>query len=78
MSTLEQVSKIISTQLGSDNSTVKASDDIIKDLKLDSLDVVEVIMSIEEQFDLSLPDEQAEKLRTVQSLVNYVDQNKKS
>ena len=48
----------------------------MKDLEADSLDAVEIIMAIEEQFDIEIPDDEAEKFQTVEDLVEYVDEHK--
>ena len=78
MSSKDQVIQILSNQLNFDTDTIKTNQDLVKDLKMDSLDVAEIIMSVEEQFSISLPDEEAEKLKTVQDVINYVDKHQKS
>lgn len=73
-----QVLKIVATQIGKEVSEISSKSSITDDLQMDSLDTVEIIMSIEEQFNISVPDEQAEKLKTIDDLVHYIEKNKKS
>ena len=68
----EQVRDIISNQLGVSEEKIKKDTSFTKDLKADSLDVVELIMLFEEQFDISIHDDQAGQLTTVQDVVNYI------
>ncbi len=72
MELTDQVRDIIVDQLGveSDKVTMKAS--FVEDLGADSLDVVEMVMAFEEAFDLKIPDEDAEKIATVQDAVDYI------
>jgi acyl carrier protein len=67
-----RVKKIISEQLGIPLSDILNNSSFIDDLGADSLDVVELIMATEEEFGISIPDEEAEKIRTVQQLIDYV------
>ena len=62
-------------QLSVDESMVTMDTNLMKDLEADSLDAAEIIMAIEEEFDLEIPDEEAEKFRLVGDLVKYVDDN---
>jgi len=73
----EKVKQIISEQLGVDESEVTPSASFVDDLGADSLDQVELVMALEEAFDLEIPDEDAEKIRTVQDAVAYIDKNAK-
>ena len=73
----EKVKQIISEQLGVDESEVTPSASFVDDLGADSLDQVELVMALEEAFDLEIPDEDAEKIRTVQDAVDYIDKNAK-
>jgi len=74
MSSLQpRVQKIIEEQLGVDPDRVKPEASFIDDLGADSLDIVELVMAMEEEFDLEIPDEEAEKLRTVQDVYSYVE-----
>jgi len=68
----EKVKKIICDQLNVPEEEVVLDASFVDDLGADSLDQVELIMAIEEEFDISIPDEDAEKIRTVQDAVNYI------
>ena len=72
MSIEERVKKIIVDQLGADAAQVKPEASFIDDLGADSLDTVELVMALEEEFDIEIPDEEAEKITTVQSAIDYV------
>ncbi len=67
-----KVKDIIVEQLGVDPEKVKPEASFIDDLGADSLDIVELVMAMEEEFDLEIPDEDAEKLRTVQDVASYL------
>lgn len=71
----DKVKDIIVDQLGVDESEVKMESAFIDDLGADSLDIVELIMALEEEFDLEIPDEEAEKISTVGDAVNYISAN---
>jgi acyl carrier protein len=73
----EKVKHIIVEQLGVDADEVKAEASFVDDLGADSLDVVELVMALEEEFGLEISDEDAEKLRTVQQAIEYIDTNSK-
>ena len=73
--TFEKVREIIVEQLSVDESMVTMDTNLMKDLEADSLDAVEIIMAIEEEFDLEIPDEEAEKFKMVGDLVKCVDNN---
>jgi acyl carrier protein len=76
MATVEERLKgIIVDQLGVEPDKVVANASFVSDLGADSLDIVELVMAMEEEFDLEIPDEDAEKIRTVQDAVNYLGQN---
>ncbi|MBQ8151759.1 MAG: acyl carrier protein [Firmicutes bacterium] len=64
---------IIAEQLGVDEEEVKLETNLAKDLEADSLDAVEIIMAIEDEFDIEVPDEDAEKFATVNDIVSYVE-----
>jgi acyl carrier protein len=68
----ETVRKIVAEQLGVDIEKVVAEASFIEDLGADSLDTVELVMALEEEFDQEIPDEDAEKIRTVQDAVDYI------
>ena len=76
MSTFEKVKAIVVDQLGVDEADVSMESTFIDDLGADSLDIVELIMAFEEEFDVELPDDVAEKIKTVSDTVTYIDQNK--
>ena len=67
-----KVVKIISEQLGKDESEIKMSSHFIEDLDADSLDTVELVMALEEECEVDIPDEAAEKITTVQSAVDFI------
>ena len=71
-STDERIKQIIVEQLGVDGAEVNASASFVDDLGADSLDVVELVMGFEEAFDIEIPDEDAEKIRTVQEAIDYI------
>ncbi len=73
----EKVKQIIVEQLGVDEAEVTPSASFVDDLGADSLDQVELIMAFEEAFDIEIPDEDAEKIKTVQDAVDYVQKNAK-
>ena len=73
--TFEKIRDIIVEQLSVDESMVTMDTNLMKDLEADSLDAVEIIMAIEEEFDIEIPDEDAEKFQLVGDLVKYVDDN---
>ncbi|MBR6013898.1 MAG: acyl carrier protein [Selenomonadaceae bacterium] len=73
MSTFEQVKKIVVDQLGSDPDEVQMTSTFVDDLGADSLDIVELIMAFEEEFNIEIPDEKAEKIKTVEDVVKYID-----
>ncbi|MDG2918330.1 acyl carrier protein [Bisgaard Taxon 10/6] len=75
MSIEERVKKIIVEQLGVKDDEVKPEASFIEDLGADSLDTVELVMALEEEFDIEIPDEEAEKITTVQSAIDYVQNN---
>jgi acyl carrier protein len=72
--TYERLKKIIVEQLGVDESEVNAEASFVEDLNADSLDLVELIMSLEEEFGTEISDEDAERIRTVQDAVDYIDE----
>ena len=76
MSTIEErVKKIVIEQLGVSEDEVKAESSFVDDLGADSLDTVELVMALEEEFDTEIPDEEAEKISTVQSAIDYINSN---
>jgi acyl carrier protein len=74
----ERVKQIIVEQLGVDEAEVTPTASFVDDLGADSLDTVELVMAFEEAFEIEIPDEDAEKIRTVQDAVTYIDQHAKA
>ena len=71
---LDKVKEIVVDQLGVDEAEVKLSSAFVDDLGADSLDVVELVMALEEEFNLEIPDEDAERISTVSEAVNYIEE----
>ena len=71
----DKVKKIIVEQLGVDEDDITMEASFIDDLGADSLDLVELIMALEEEFDLEIPDSEAEKIQTVGDAVEYIKSN---
>lgn len=69
----EEVKKVVVEQLGVDESEITPEASFVDDLGADSLDLVELIMSLEEQFDVEIPDEEAEKIKTVKDAISYIE-----
>lgn len=72
---LEKVKVILSTQFDVEEDSITPETDIADDLGADSLDVVDMLMSLEDEFDVEIPDEEIEKIRTVGKLVSYIEEN---
>lgn len=75
--TFERVKKVLVEQLDVSEDEVTPQANIVDDLHADSLDVVEIIMGLEEEFDIEIPDEDAEKITTVQQIIDYVEDKAK-
>lgn len=73
-----KVREIICEQLGVSEGDVTPDASFIEDLGADSLDIVELVMALEEEYDMEISDEEAEKIRTVQDVVNYIESHKKT
>lgn len=71
--TFDKVKKIVADQLSVDADTITEKSNFANDLGADSLDTVELVMALEEEFDIEIPDEAAEKITTVQEAVDYID-----
>ena len=71
----EKVKKIIAEQLDVEEDKITPAANFIDDLGADSLDTVELVMALEEEFDTEIPDEDAEKIKTVQDAINYITGN---
>ena len=72
----ERVKKIIIEQLGVKEEEVKAEASFVDDLGADSLDTVELVMALEDEFDIEIPDDDAENISTVKAAVDYIEQAK--
>ena len=78
MENIEQrIKKIVAEQLGVNEAEVKNESSFVNDLGADSLDTVELVMALEEEFECEIPDEEAEKINTVQEAIDYVSANTK-
>ena len=73
--TFEKVKKIVTEQLGVEEAEVKPEASFTNDLGADSLDTVELVMALEEEFETEIPDEEAEKITTVQLAIDYINQH---
>ncbi len=71
----ERVKKIVIEQLGVKEEEVKNESSFVEQLGADSLDTVELVMALEEEFDIEIPDEDAEKITTVQQAIDYINAN---
>ncbi|HZH04792.1 MAG TPA: acyl carrier protein [Myxococcaceae bacterium] len=72
-----KVKSIIADQLGVGEDEIKPESSFIEDLGADSLDIVELVMAMEEEFEVEIPDEEAENIKTVGDAINYVNTHKK-
>ena len=77
MSNEQRVKKIVAEQLGVNESEVKNESSFVNDLGADSLDTVELVMALEEEFGVEIPDEDAEKITTVGDAVKYIEEKQK-
>ncbi|MCX6369584.1 acyl carrier protein [Armatimonas sp.] len=77
MSTFERVKKVVVEQLEVDEKEVTPEASFVDDLGADSLDVVELVMGLEEEFDIEIPDESAEKITNVQQAIDYIEEKTK-
>ena len=71
----EKLKMILSNQFDVEESTITMETNIMEDLGADSLDVVDMLMSLEDEFDVEIPDEEIEKMRTVAEVVSYIEEN---
>ena len=78
MTTFEQVKKIVAEKLGVSEEKVTETAAFVNDLGADSLDVVEFVMEVEKEFDITIPDDAAAKLETVGDAVKYIEEHKKN
>ncbi len=73
----EKIKEIIVEQLSlDDDSSITINTDLQEDLDADSLDAVEIIMNIEEEFEIKIPDEEIDNIRTIGDIINYIEDNK--
>ncbi|MCP3144803.1 MULTISPECIES: acyl carrier protein [Pyxidicoccus] len=72
-----KVKNIIADQLGVGEDEIKPESSFIEDLGADSLDIVELVMAMEEEFEVEIPDEEAENIKTVGDAINYINTHKK-
>jgi acyl carrier protein len=72
-----KVRSIIAEQLGVGEDEIKPESSFIDDLGADSLDIVELVMAMEEEFDVEIPDDQAENIKTVKDAIDYINSHKK-
>ncbi len=77
MNTLDKVIEIMAEQLNIPATSISAEKEIVKDLGADSLDIVEMLMNLEEEFSVTVPDEEAVNIKTVQDIVDLIDSNNK-
>ena len=77
MTVFEQVRKLVAEQLNKNESEIKLESDMISDLEADSLDVVEMLMVLENEFKIQIPDEKALELKTVGDIVAFIEKQKK-
>ena len=75
MSIEERVKEMIIRQLGDGEKPVTLETSFVNDFKADSLDIVELVMELEDEFDVSIPDEDAEKMQTVGDVVKYINEH---
>ena len=76
-SVLERVTDIVAEQLGVDKEKISSDTSFVNDLGADSLDTVELVMELEEEFDVNIPDDAAEKIQTVGQAVEFIETNTK-
>ena len=75
--TIDKVTKLLAEQLNIDPKTIKPTSKIVEDLGADSLDMIEMLMSLEDEFGISVPDDQVASLKTVKDIVTFIDNNTK-
>ncbi|NEQ76802.1 MAG: acyl carrier protein [Okeania sp. SIO2D1] len=71
---LDKVQTVVASQLEKEKEEVKPESNFANDLGADSLDTVELVMALEEEFEIEIPDEEAEKISTVQAVVDYINE----
>lgn len=75
MDTFERIRELLAEQLDIDEDKITMDSDILEDFEADSLDVVDMVMTLEDEFGVEVPDEQIENFRTVGDVVRYVEEN---
>jgi len=78
MTTLDRVKKVVAKRLDKSEDEITPDASFIEDLGADSLDVVELVMDLEAEFDIEIPDEESEKIRTVGDAVRYIEEKTKA
>jgi len=78
MDIAEKVKEIVSDKLDVDPADIEEDKDFVEDLKADSLAIVEVVLALEEQFEIEIPDEDTEKIKTVNDAIEYIKANASS
>ncbi len=78
MDIAEKVKEIVSDKLDVDPAEIQEDKDFVEDLKADSLAIVEVVLALEEQFEIEIPDEDTEKIKTVNDAIEYIKSNASS
>jgi acyl carrier protein len=78
MDIAEKVKEIVSDKLDVDPAEIQEDKDFVEDLKADSLAIVEVVLALEEQFEIEIPDEDTEKIKTVNDAIEYIKANASS
>ena len=73
----EKVRELVAAQLGIDEAVIKTESKLTEDLKADSLDLFELVMSLEDECSVTIPSEELEKILTVQDVVDYIEANQK-
>ena len=76
MATIDTVKQLIAAQLNKPAEEITEDKEVVKDLGADSLDIVEMLMSLEEEFNITVPEEEAVKIKTVGDIVELIDANK--
>ena len=71
----EKIREIIADQLDADPESITMDTDLMKDLEADSLDAVEIIMAMESEYDIEIPDDRAEEFKMVSNIVSYIEEN---
>ena len=76
MALFDEVKEVVVEQLSVSPDEVKEDSKFVEDLGADSLDVVELVMALEEKFDIEIPDDEAEKIQTVKDVIDYIESHK--